>query len=143
MPDLLALIRSDIDARLSELRAAVEEPAQPQRAADALGDDRAQASNPARPRPATKRSARGSSPAPATPRAPRGSKQQAIIDYLARHPTGTAGEIAKETSLSRTSVAATLSKLTQRGTLTRAERGYRLTEPPAVHTCPRPPYAPA
>lgn len=131
MPDLLDRIRSDIDARLSELRAAVEEHAQLQGAADALGGDRAQASARAHPRRAPKPPARGSTPPAATPRAPRGGTQQAIVDYLASHPTGTAGEIARETSLSRTSVAATLSKLTQRGTLAKAERGYRLAETPA------------
>ncbi len=125
MPDLLDSVNADIRRRLTELAPLVEEHDQLQNALVALngqsvrdvagrGDGGAQ------------RGRKAPQPRRGGKRAPRGSTQGAVTDYLAEHDSATAGEIASSMGLSRTSVAATLSKLVKTGTLAKAERGYRL-----------------
>jgi DNA-binding transcriptional ArsR family regulator len=63
-------------------------------------------------------------PARTTPGATKGT----VLAALANGKTLTAGEIATVTGVSRQTVSTTLSRLAKAGELTKAERGYKLTE---------------
>lgn len=47
-----------------------------------------------------------------------------IIDFLAKHPNSTAGDVAKGLNLNRNSVAARLTQMTKAGEIVKAQRGY-------------------
>jgi predicted Rossmann fold nucleotide-binding protein DprA/Smf involved in DNA uptake len=47
-----------------------------------------------------------------------------IVDYLAKHPGSTAGDLAKGLNLKRNSVSTKLTQMAKAGTIKKAERGY-------------------
>ena len=47
-----------------------------------------------------------------------------ILEFLARHPGSTAGEVAKGLDLNRSSVSSRLTQLVKLGHIRKAERGY-------------------
>ena len=47
-----------------------------------------------------------------------------ILEFLARHPGSTAGEVSKGLDLSRSSVSSRLAQLAKLGQIRKAERGY-------------------
>jgi predicted transcriptional regulator len=119
MADLLDRIRTEIDARLSELRPIAEEAANLQAALTALDAARpaAGASRPAQ--------RERSGPAGRGRRAtPRGQTRERIIEHVRANPGSTAGEVARALGLRRTSVATRLAQLAKSGELTKAARGY-------------------
>jgi hypothetical protein len=121
MPDLLDEIRSQLNARIDELRPLVREAETLQRALDALGE----ASTPT-PRN-NRRSPRTRSPRESTraraPR-PRASVRTAVIDYVRANPGSTAGDVAKALGLNRNSLGTRLTQLVKAGELVKAKRGY-------------------
>jgi DNA-binding transcriptional ArsR family regulator len=61
--------------------------------------------------------------------APRGQTRARILEALKDGPR-TAGEIAQATGIPRGSASTTLSKLARSGDVVKAQRGYKLPEPP-------------
>lgn len=47
-----------------------------------------------------------------------------IVEYLAKHPNSTAGDLAKGLNLKRNSVSTKLTQMAKAGTIKKAERGY-------------------
>jgi predicted transcriptional regulator len=47
-----------------------------------------------------------------------------IVDYLAKHPNSTAGDLAKGLNLKRNSVSTKLTQMAKAGQIKKAERGY-------------------
>jgi hypothetical protein len=47
-----------------------------------------------------------------------------IVDYLAKHPGSTAGDLAKGLNLKRNSVSTKLTQMAKAGQIKKAERGY-------------------
>jgi DNA-binding transcriptional ArsR family regulator len=94
---------------------------------------RSRAKNPAAahsPVPATPRSATpGDAAANGGGRAASGAAKKAILSTLANGEAMTASEIAAATGLGRASVSTSLSRLAKTGELTKAPRGYRITQP--------------
>jgi hypothetical protein len=60
----------------------------------------------------------------ATARVRKGDPIQTILEFLAKHPGSTAGEVAKGLNLNRDTVSARLIQLARAGEITKAERGY-------------------
>jgi hypothetical protein len=60
----------------------------------------------------------------ATARVRKGDPIQTILEFLAKHPGSTAGEVAKGLNLDRETVSARLIQLARAGEITKAERGY-------------------
>jgi hypothetical protein len=54
----------------------------------------------------------------------KGDPIQTILEFLAKHPGSTAGEVAKGLNLDRETVSARLIQLARAGEITKAERGY-------------------
>jgi predicted transcriptional regulator len=117
--DLLDGIRTDINARLAELRPLVDEAAQLERALAAL-DGTLQA---------TKRTDR----APASPTnggrrrrsaTARGQAGQRIIEFIKANPGSTAGDVASALGLKRNSTSTRMTQLAKAGALTKDKRGY-------------------
>lgn len=132
MPDLLDRIRSEIDDRLRELRPLTEEVRQLETALQALDTGSGNGEAPARGRRGRRTSTRaaGTPQTPARTRAPRGATRDAVLRHVEANGAATAGDIANATGLSRTSIAATLTKLAaDGGPLRKADRGYELTTP--------------
>lgn len=118
--ELLGEIRREIDARLLELRAAVEEYEQLLHAAQALD---AEQKSPAKRRRAT---AKAASPAPAparakAPRAARGAAREAILGAL-EHGSHTLGELVVVTAMSSANVSGNLRKLAAEGAIAKTQR---------------------
>jgi len=145
--DLFERIAAEIDARLAELRPAVEERAGLLQAAQALGlglDVAADAGSPSGARrrgrpPRSSSGARrgrppGSSSASRGPAASRGVIQQAIVDAL-EHGSHTLSELVVVTAQSAAVIRQHVGTLLDRGVVTRARRegksAYALTNPPA------------
>ena len=56
----------------------------------------------------------------------------AIVEFLAKHPGSTAGEVAKALDLNRSTVSGRVAQLLKLGQILKAERGYTAKpEPPA------------
>jgi DNA-binding transcriptional ArsR family regulator len=56
----------------------------------------------------------------------------AIVEFLAKHPGSTAGEVAKGLDLNRSTVSSRVAQLLKLGQILKAERGYTAKpEPPA------------
>jgi uncharacterized membrane protein len=51
-----------------------------------------------------------------------------VVEYVAKHPGSTAGEVAKALDLNRSTVSSSLAQLTRIGRLRKAERGYDVVE---------------
>ncbi|HEX3391002.1 MAG TPA: hypothetical protein VHS55_00405 [Solirubrobacteraceae bacterium] len=136
--DLLSEIRSEIAARLEELRPALAEYEQLLHAASALGLDSApstEAVQPARPRkaatprkPATRRApARATT---ATARKPRAARKQPSVQGIVReailgvleHGSHTVGELVVVTAMSTASLNQDLRKLAAEGVVVKTER---------------------
>ena len=60
----------------------------------------------------------------ATARVRKGDPNQTVVEYLAKHPGSTAGEVAKGLNLDRDRVSARLIQLARAGEIQKAERGY-------------------
>jgi Winged helix-turn-helix DNA-binding len=60
----------------------------------------------------------------ATARARKGDTKASIVEFLAKHPGSTAGEVAKGLNLNRGSVSARLTQLAKAGEIKKADRGY-------------------
>jgi CRP-like cAMP-binding protein len=119
MADLLDQIRSDLDARLAELRPLVQEAASLEAALEALGNSGGAAGTRGSTAPRRRRGARS-----ATRRRRRGESRELVIDYVRSHPGSTAGDVAKALGLNRNSVATRLAQLGKSGELVKAQRGY-------------------
>ena len=119
MPELLDEIRSQINARVQELRPLVQEAENLQRALDAL------ATTPT----ITRANGRRTTRAPARIRRPRarsrGDVRAAVIEHVRANPGSTASDVANALNLKRTSVATRLTQLAKSGDLVKADRGYR------------------
>jgi hypothetical protein len=120
MADLLDRIRSDIGARLDELRPLVQEAASLEAALEALGDGGGGTSA----RVSSARSGRRGVAAAGRRRGPRGDVREKVIAYVRAHPGSTAGDVAKALRLNRNSVATRLTHLGKSGELVKAQRGY-------------------
>jgi hypothetical protein len=120
MADLLDTIRSDIGARLNELRPLVQEAASLEAALEALGDGGGGTSA----RVSGARSWRRGVAAAGRRRGPRGDAREKVIAYVRSHPGSTAGDVAKALRLNRNSVATRLTQLGKSGELVKAQRGY-------------------
>jgi hypothetical protein len=121
--DLLTRVRSEIDARLAELRPALAEHARLLGAYQALETDTASTSPP---RSARRRGPRGSA-AGAIARAasaPRGAAQQAIVAAL-EHGSHTVAELVLVTAISGAEIRDSLRRLQRTGTITRTKRDGR------------------
>jgi DNA-binding transcriptional ArsR family regulator len=130
--DLLERVAAEIDARLAELRPAVEEQIDLLRAAEALGLDVVVhgADPPRRKRGRSPGTARRGRP----PSVPRGVTQQAIVDAL-EHGSHTLSELVVVTAQSTAAIRQHVATLLDRGVVTRARRegksAYTLTNPPS------------
>ena len=69
--------------------------------------------------------ARRASKRRATARARKGDTKASIVEFLAKHPGSTAGEVAKGLNLNRGSVSSRLTQLAKAGQIQKANRGYR------------------
>jgi Winged helix-turn-helix DNA-binding len=118
MADLLDTIRSQIDARLEELRPLVEEAASLEAALAALERSDGMAAPP-RPR-------RRTSPATSTGRRGRGrgETRKRLLEYVWANPGSTAADVATALGLNRHSVATRLAQLAKAGELVKTTRGY-------------------
>ncbi len=123
-------LRRDIQHRLEQLLAEAEKL---RHALVALGshDGSAPAATAAAPKPSQakpRNRARSSSTSPPRARTASGATKSAVLAALANGSAMTAGEVATATGLGRASVSTTLSKLAKTGRVSKAERGYQLTE---------------
>jgi predicted transcriptional regulator len=69
-------------------------------------------------------SARRASSRRKSARSRQGDTAARIVDYLAKHPNSTAGDLAKGLNLKRNSVSTKLTQMAKAGTIKKAERGY-------------------
>ena len=120
MADLVDAIRKEIDARLEELRPLAREASDLQRALDALNGVPAAPAARGRRRPPQS----GGSAASRRSGSPRGDIRGRVVDYVAANPGSTARDVAHALGLNRNSVATRLSRLSKRGVLSKAQRGY-------------------
>jgi CRP-like cAMP-binding protein len=82
--------------------------------------------------------AAGSTPTPAPQaRTEPGATKNAVLAALSDDKALTAGDVAAATGLGRATVSTTLSKLAKTGEVTKAQRGYQLTQPGSTAT-PKP-----
>jgi sugar-specific transcriptional regulator TrmB len=124
MAEILDRIHAEIRERLAAGRAAAQEYERLEAALAALGT----------PAPTRRR--------PAQPRAPRGANREAVLRALEERPGASASELAAASGVDRTALYPLLSRLAERGEVTKEElpgghTGYRLAreEPTAF---PRP-----
>lgn len=83
------------------------------------------AAAPAAPARSTRRAtARRASTRRATARTRQGDTKKSIVEFLAKHPGSTAGQVAKGLNLNRGSVSTRLSQLAKSGEIKKAARGY-------------------
>jgi predicted transcriptional regulator len=68
--------------------------------------------------------ARRASQRRATARARKGDTKASIVEFLAKHPGSTAGDVAKGLNLNRGSVSTRLTQLAKAGEIKKADRGY-------------------
>jgi hypothetical protein len=76
------------------------------------------------PRSQRRATARRASKRRATARVLKGDTKATIVEFLAKHPGSTAGEVAKGLNLNRGSVSARLTQLAKAGEIRKADRGY-------------------
>jgi hypothetical protein len=120
MPDLVDVIRQEIDARLEELRPLAREASDLQNALDALNGVPASPAADGRRR----RRQSGRSAAPRRSGSRPGDARARVVKYVAANPGSTASDVAKALGLNRNSVATRLTQLSKRGDLVKAQRGY-------------------
>jgi sugar-specific transcriptional regulator TrmB len=143
MAEILDRIHAEIRERLAAGRAAAEEYERLEAALAALGSA---------PEPARRR--------PAKPRAPRGANREAVLRALEERPGASASELAAASGVDRTALYPLLSRLAERGEVSKEElpggaTGYRLVReeptafprpeavPPAAEETEEPPLAEA
>jgi Winged helix-turn-helix DNA-binding len=95
-----------LDAQLAEFRRHAGEPARPASRA---------------PRRAT---ARRASTRRATARSRQGDTKAKIVAFLTKHPSSTAGEVARGLNLNRNSVSTRLAAMAKAGEIAKAAKGY-------------------
>jgi sugar-specific transcriptional regulator TrmB len=144
MAEILDRIHAEIRERLASCRAAAEEYERLEAALAALGSA---------PEPARRRR-------PAQPRAPRGANREAVLRALEERPGASASELAAASGVGRAALYPLLSRLAERGEVTKEElpggaTGYRLVReeptafprpeavPPATDEAEEPPLAEA
>jgi predicted HTH transcriptional regulator len=76
------------------------------------------------PRSQRRATARRASKRRATARARKGDTKASIVEFLAKHPRSTAGEVAKGLNLNRGSVSSRLTQLAKAGEIKKTDRGY-------------------
>ena len=124
MPKLLDDIRTQINARIEELRPLAQEAQRLQGALDALDTATVSTSQPARPAtPKRGRSRVGSKRAGQARR----SMATAVTDYVRDNPGATAGDVAQALGLKRSSTSTRLTQLAKAGELVKAKRGYAVS----------------
>jgi Winged helix-turn-helix DNA-binding len=137
---LLPRLKREIEARLAELRPAVEEVAQLEAARRALLDERAaeRRARPSAPRERQRFSIGNGDAAPdrvdderaereqSGGRAPRGANRDAILALVEERPGVSVAEIAAVTKIAKPTVAATVSKLKRDGVLADEMGGVKL-----------------
>jgi winged helix-turn-helix DNA-binding protein len=137
---LLPRLKREIEARLSELRPAVEEVAQLEAARRALlaehGPEPRERPSAPRTRHSSFASVNGEAPAPRRDdergggegggRAPRGANREAILALVEERPGVSVAEIAAVTKIAKPTVAATVSKLKRDGILADEMGGVKL-----------------
>lgn len=157
MPDLLARVRKELDARIRELRPVVREFERLQRATTALargaarsvpgigsraGAPERRGAETGRPAPAPKakpaaskvtpaarKPSRARGAAPRRKSAPRGQTQAKVLAALAGAPGSSAAAVAKASGVSSNVAAATLSRLAKQGRVQRLDSGgYAVVE---------------
>jgi hypothetical protein len=156
VPDLLDQIRTDVHARLSELRPLVEEHRRLQTALRALTAVEGDASGPAAVgsagtgamRTSEGRQAHAATPVKRRPRAPRGANRQAVLAAVRERPGASVAEIAAISSVKRNTLHGVLRRLVQQGEvqtrkLPTGRTGYALgdtqpAEPPQPAELPQP-----
>ncbi len=136
MADLLDRIRSEVSARLAELRPFVDEQRRLHAALQALGDATSNAAaasgSPAAP---AKPRARKATPATQRSRAPRGANRAAVLRAVKHRPGATSAELADASGVHRNTLYGLLTRLVNEGELqTRSlptgRTGYALAQPP-------------
>ena len=116
--DLLNRIRTELEGRLEQTRAAREESARIERALVALdGVDEAPEPTPARRR----RSGRSPNRMTPRPRAPRGQNRQRVLAAVGERPGASPAEIARASSVERSVLYALLTRLLASGELEKRE----------------------
>ncbi len=86
--------------------------------------DHAEALGEAPPRSLRRATARRASKRRAEARTLQADTRASILEFLAKHPGSTAGEVAKGLDLNRSSVSSRLTQLAKLGHIRKAERGY-------------------
>jgi hypothetical protein len=120
MADLLDSIRTQIDARIAELRPLVAEAGSLEAALEAL-DGPARTTAPG----ALATRERGEGTGPGRARTRRGETRARVIDHVRGNPGSTAGDVARALRLNRNTVATRLTQLAKSGELVKTDRGYR------------------
>lgn len=120
MADLVDAIRNEIDARLEELRPLAREASDLQRALDALNGVPVVATTDGR----VRRRRSGQRASPRRSSSARGNVDARVIEFVVANPGSTARDVAHALGLNRNSVATRLSRLSKRGVLSKAQRGY-------------------
>jgi hypothetical protein len=141
VPDLLDRIREEINTRLAELRALVDEHDRLAAAVQALGDARSDAPVPAPASPPVQTKPRKTSPAPARKRAPRGANREAVLRAAQERPGATSAELAAVSGVEQNTLNALLARLVKSGelqtlALPTGRTGYALGEQAAPSAPP-------
>jgi hypothetical protein len=148
MPDVVDRIRTELDARIRELRPMVRELERLEHAAAALARAGARSVPGLRSRVAAPRAKRAAprkgqaGPSTAKPKpgraaqtrrtpAPRGQTRAKVLEALAAAPGSSSGAVAKAAGVSPSVAAATISRLVKQGRVRRLDQGgYTVVEPP-------------
>jgi hypothetical protein len=117
VPDLLDRIREEIDTRLAELRALVDEHDRLVAAVQALGDVHSEAAVPPPASPPVQTKPRKTSSAQARTRAPRGANRAAVLRAAQERPGATGAELAAVSGVERNTLNALLARLVKSGEL--------------------------
>ena len=138
MADLLDRIRTEMHARLEDLRPLVDEQRRLEAALHALGDSAPAASSASSAGPRAPASSRARKRAPAQPRkrAPRGANREAVLAAVRDRPGATSAELASVSGVERNTLYGLLARLVKEGELKTCElptgrTGYALGEPTA------------
>ena len=115
MPHSLDEVRKQLRRRLNELRPLVDEYAQLERAAQALGEDR--------PEPRARRRRTSRDAGSSSQRAPRGQNKQAVHGVIAERPGVSVGEIASVTGLAKALIYNVTRTGVQKGELRKVDLG--------------------
>lgn len=166
MPDLVDRIRTELDARIRELRPVVRELERLERAAASLARAGARSvpglrsrvgAPPSAPRAdrGTARTTREAGPSTAKPKArraakpsrrpaPRGQTRAKVLEALTAAPGSSTAAVAEAAGISPSVAAATISRLVKQGRVRRVDKGgYAVVETPTDDARKAPPSAPA